>query len=83
MNDIQYYIVKLPQSLQDLISEYNVEHRVNHIKVMKELKTVFKCNFCKNRTINGIYYDKYDLSIIYCSMICQCYRGWFGAAYSN
>ena len=84
MNDIQYYIVKLPQSLQDKIGEYNVIHRVYYNHVMKELESVFTCHLCKNIYVEGYRYrSEYDQSIIYCSTMCRYIRGWIGLRYSN
>lgn len=76
-------IVNLPKVLQDLISEYNVEHRTIYKKVMEELKSVFTCYLCKKISIDGLRYrSEYDSSIIYCSR-CRNIRGWIGLAYSN
>ena len=79
MNDPQYFILHLPQNIQDLINEYNVEHRVLYIKVMKELKTYFTCYLCNNISIEGLRYPiEHDISIIYCSTVCRNIRGWIG-----
>jgi hypothetical protein len=85
MNDIRYHIVKLPQSLQDRIGEYNVVHRVYYNHVMKELNSVFICYLCKKISIEGYRYRyEYDKSIIYCSTLCRNIRGWIGIdPYSN
>ena len=83
-SEISDNILNLPQFLQDLISEYNVEHRVLYKKVMKELKSVFTCHLCQKISIEGLRYrHEYDTSIIYCSILCRNIRGWIGTSYSN
>ena len=69
MKNLYIYISKLPQTLQDLISEYNVEHRVFYMKVMKELKSsFFQCNLCKKIFRGHLYRTECKLySYIYCS----------------
>ena len=83
--EIELNIVNLPKFLQDLINEYNVEHRTFYKKVMEELKTVFTCYLCKKTSIDGLRYrSEYDISIIYCSTLCRNIRGWIGInPYSN
>lgn len=84
MRELNMNIVNLPKVLQDLISEYNVEHRIFYKKVMAELKTGFTCHLCKKISIDGLRYrSEYDSSIIYCSPLCRNIRGWIGLVYSN
>lgn len=81
---MEFSYKKLPKTLQDVISEYNVEHRVLYTKVMKELKSVFTCHLCQKISIEGLRYRyEYDTSIIYCSTLCRDIRGWIGICHSN
>ena len=77
--------LSLPKTLQDVISEYNVEHRMFYKKVMKELKYVFTCHLCNKISIEGLRYrSEHDKSIMYCSTRCRNIRGWIGSCpYSN
>lgn len=75
MKDINFYISQLPQTLQDLINEYNVHHRIFYKEVMKELILVYKCYICKK-----IYTDNFWYRSKYCSKVCYYSPG---IAYSN
>lgn len=83
MKDLKLNISKLPQNLQDLIGEFNVEHRLFYRGVMKELEKNSTCYLCKS--ISGCRYRcKYDFSHIYCSKVCRDIPGLIGGlSYCN
>lgn len=75
MKDIFYYILKLPKELQDLISEYNVEHRPMFTTVLQQLhlRNNYICDNCQNLKtktdviIKCILFQKYRFCSEYCS----------------
>jgi len=72
-------ITELPQVIQDIISEFNVEHRKYTRKLNKEYFTIISkkcvnCNiFCSKDvfwSIDYFIYKKYNMNSYWCSDIC-------------
>jgi len=70
----------LPKELQDMIGEYNVNHRPMFAQVMNQLeRNVIFCKQC------GAKFCKRNKNDSMCSNSCryQYVSGWIGLAYSN
>jgi hypothetical protein len=71
-------IKTLPQVLQDIIAEYNVEHRT-HVKQLKDefFSMIYRpCRFCKEIpsyefwSTDYFIFKKYSLSVNWCHQSC-------------
>ena len=62
----------LPKEIQDLISEYNVDHRSNFNKVLEEIKQIYSltCEGC-NITKYSKSFTSYIMDSFVCSRECK------------
>jgi len=79
MKDIYFRIYKLPKELQDIIYEFNVEHRPLYGKVLKQILAIgnYMCDNCEKiiskseAKIKFIFFQKYRFCSSYCSYNCR------------
>ena len=71
MDTLLYKIKQLPQSVQDMINMYNVDHRIQMKLVCQQLQWV-DCNECLNRINNttSIYKTILFNEYCFCSNYC-------------
>ena len=69
MSSLQIHIKNLPQTIQDLIGEFNVSHRTQFGKVLQELKNNGCCQTCKKVIFKYVYSLRND-DMICCSLEC-------------
>jgi hypothetical protein len=91
MNDELYKRIKLlPQVLQDLIGEYNVEHRKQIKNLNKEYYSIIylnclNCNYLYNSdifcSVDYFIYIKYKFNYYWCSV--NCYNNYKGKDLKN
>jgi hypothetical protein len=69
MNDLMKRISQLPEDIQNLIYEYNVEHREKMKWALKDILENIKCENCNKRILKLIYSER-NMNMTCCSVEC-------------